>query len=192
MLCKHCSSKHFLDRQDPSGQLHLRLLFMDRPSHSALSLRPGHCVAVAGVAVPERLAPADKPLQATWTEVLHWCRLHPMSMFDTLISCALWTACKQVHSVYAAGITDGRQHLVRRLSRPCCFAGSGGRIPAQLDMHAGHAHFPGVARSSSPAHACTGGGASLATAQRAAVPCAHRKHGRSAVGEGAQLWAGAA
>jgi hypothetical protein len=56
--------------QDPSGLLHLRLLFMDRPSHTALSLRPGHCVAVAGVTVPEQQAPAASLLQAEWTEVL--------------------------------------------------------------------------------------------------------------------------
>ena len=91
---------------------------MDRPSHAALSLRPGHCVAVAGVAVPEQPAPANKPLQATWTEVLHRHWLHPMSMFNTLVSRALWTACKQVHNVYAAGITDSRQYLIKRLSRP--------------------------------------------------------------------------
>jgi hypothetical protein len=91
---------------------------MDRPSHAALSLRPGHCVAVAGVAVPEQPAPMGHPLQATWTEVLHRCRLHPMSMFNVLISCALQTACKQVHNMYAAGITDSRQYLIKRLSRP--------------------------------------------------------------------------
>jgi hypothetical protein len=55
--------------QDPSGQLQLRLLFMDRPPHTALSLQPGHSIAVADVAVPEQQTPAVNLLQAEWTEV---------------------------------------------------------------------------------------------------------------------------
>lgn len=55
--------------QDPTGLLHLRMLFMDTPTQTALSLRPGYSIAVGGVAVPEQEAARGSPLQAEWVEV---------------------------------------------------------------------------------------------------------------------------
>jgi hypothetical protein len=105
-------------QQDPSGQRRLRLLFMDQPSHSALSLRPGHCVAVAGVAVPEHLAPADHPLQATWIEVLHGCWLHPMSMSDMLI---LMCRTQRGARTVAGGFNDDSEHLIGKAEHNMMF-----------------------------------------------------------------------
>lgn len=57
-----------LGLQDPTGLLHLRMLFMDTPTQTALSMRPGYSIAVSGVAVPEQEAAHGSPLQAEWVE----------------------------------------------------------------------------------------------------------------------------
>lgn len=60
---------------------------MDRPPQTALSLRPGHSVAVSGVAVPEQEAPHSSLLQAQWAEVcvplLFAAFCHTAASFDT-------------------------------------------------------------------------------------------------------------